>query len=237
MLAVADHVETDGGPQAIGRERFCAVTRRVRPVEELIRFVAGPSGVVPDLKRKLPGRGLWVTARRDVVAEAIRRGVFSRGLRQAVKVPVDLPDLVDRLLVQASLDALAIVHKAGLVRVGFAQVEAAIAGDPVAALLHAKEASADGIRKLAAALRRHARAAEKVPIVRTFQTAQLDLALGRPNVIHAALLAGRASDTFVARWQNLERFRMTGDDRAGEKIAGEGEDAAQPEAGRELGLE
>src|SRR3954471_10654023 len=90
-----------GGP---GTERLCAVTRAVKPVDELIRFVAGPNGVVPDLKRKLPGRGLWVTAERTTLKDAVVRNVFARGFKHDVGGTADLVDETERLLVRAALD-------------------------------------------------------------------------------------------------------------------------------------
>lgn len=206
--------ETDTGPRMPGRERLCAATREVRPVEDLIRFVAGPQGLVPDLKRKLPGRGVWVTARRDTVTDAVKRGTFKKSLKSDVSVPSDLPAMVERLMVRAALDALSIAHKSGLIAAGAGKVESAITGDLAAAIIHAADASPDGVRKLAAALKRRfpgdsdTAMGEKIPIVRTFTTAELDLALGRSNVVHAALLAGRAGETFLMRWRDLRHFRM-----------------------------
>jgi uncharacterized protein len=219
MLAEAhdlDHDHADRGPRrtAGSLARMCIVTREVRPVAELIRFVAGPDGLVPDLKRRLPGRGVWVSARRSDVETALKRRAFARSLRVDVKVPSDLPDLVERLLERAALEALSIAHKASLVAIGFARVEGAIAERPVVALLEAAEAGADGSRKLRAALARRGEHALPVEIVSSFTTAQLDLALGRLNVVHAALLAGRAVETFLARWRILECFRaVEPDDR------------------------
>jgi uncharacterized protein len=113
---------------AAATERLCIATRQVRPVGALIRFVIGPDGaVVPDLKRRLPGRGVWVTARRQAVVEAVRRRLFGRGFKAEVKVSPELPGAVERLLEQSALNALSIAHKAGLVVQGFAKVEAAIA--------------------------------------------------------------------------------------------------------------
>src|SRR5579863_6492499 len=157
--AITDLEPADLGPRsaAAATERLCIATREVRPVGELIRFVAGPDGaVVPDLKRRLPGRGVWVTARRRVVEEAVRRRAFGRGLKADVKAPPDLPEVLDRLLEQSTLDALSIAHKAGLVVLGFAKVEAAVTAGPLVALVRAQDAGADGGRKLAAALRRRA---------------------------------------------------------------------------------
>ncbi len=210
---IATEIETDHGPHSAGQARFCAVARATRPIDELIRFVAGPQGLVPDLKRKLPGRGVWVTGTRDAIAAAVKRGVFKRGFKTEVNVPPDLPELVERLLVRSALDALAIAYKAGQVTPGYIRVEQAIADDAVHALIHAADAGFDGTRKLAAAIkRRHGDDGHKVATIRAFTSAQLDLALGRPNVVHAALLAGRAGETFLARWRDLERFRMAGDD-------------------------
>jgi predicted RNA-binding protein YlxR (DUF448 family) len=78
-------------------ERTCIVSRTVRPSAELIRFVLGPENqVFPDLKQKLPGRGVWVTARRDAVEEAVRRRLFSRALKTDAKAPTTLADDVER---------------------------------------------------------------------------------------------------------------------------------------------
>jgi hypothetical protein len=176
----------------------------------LIRFVIGPDGAaVPDLKRKLPGRGIWVTATQDALGNAIKRKAFSRGFRREIRLPADLLSRTERLLERAALDALAIAGKAGLVASGFAKVETALTHEHVIALLHASEASADGVRKLDAALHRRPQG-RQVAVIRLLTSAQLDLALARPNVIHAAVLAGPPSDTFLARLRRFERFR-TGD--------------------------
>src|SRR6185369_17835091 len=95
MMVETQTIETDAGPRSrIGPDRLCVATRSVRPVGDLIRFVAGPQGLVPDLKRKLPGRGVWVTARRETVAEAVKRGTFKKSLKSDVAVPADLPAMV-----------------------------------------------------------------------------------------------------------------------------------------------
>ncbi len=199
MAVETQQIETDAGPRSrIGPDRLCIATRSVRPVEELIRFVAGPDGLAPDLKRRLPGRGVWVTARRQTVTEAVRRGAFKRSLKADVAVPADLADRVDRLLARGALDALSIANKAGEVVCGFSKTETAIGRDNLAALLHASDASPDGVQKLTAALRRcDGGQAEELPQIRTFSTRDLDLAFGRANVVHAALSAGRAAETFI----------------------------------------
>src|ERR1700761_3616063 len=99
MTAAASAIELDNGPRAHGPERLCVATRAVRPVADLIRFVVGPDGTaVPDLKAKLPGRGVWVTATQEALAEAIKRRAFLRGFKRDVRIPPDLIDLTGRLL-------------------------------------------------------------------------------------------------------------------------------------------
>jgi uncharacterized protein len=207
MIAPSRDIELDTGPRAQELERMCVVTRTVRPVADMIRFVVGPDGeAVPDLKRKLPGRGVWVTATQDALSDAVKRKALVRGFKREVRLPADLVARTGQLLERGALDALAMAGKAGLVATGFTRVETALAQQEVIALLHAAEAAADGVRKLDAGWRRRP---ERGPIVTIgiLTSAQLDLALGRPNVIHAALLAGPSSDTFLARLRRLERFR------------------------------
>src|SRR5499427_1503587 len=129
MQALVQDTEADRGSRAAAAapQRLCIATRKTRPVGELIRFVAGPDGaVVPDIKRRLPGRGVWITARRRVIEEAVRRRAFGRGLKADVQASCDLPDTLDRLLELSALNALSMAHKAGLVILGFARVEAAV---------------------------------------------------------------------------------------------------------------
>jgi uncharacterized protein len=209
MKSKSVDIELDTGRHARQRERLCVATRTVRPLADLIRFVAGPQGeAVPDVKHKLPGRGVWVTATRAAVGAAVKHNALARGLRQQVRASLDLVSLTDQQLERAALEALAIAGKAGLALTGFAKVERALQHGEAVALIHAAEASPQGIRKLAAALRRPP--GEGPVIITILSSVQLDLALGRPNVVHAALLAGPASGTFLARWRRLERFR-TGD--------------------------
>ncbi len=211
MLAVTQDTELDRGTTSVapGTERSCALTREVMPVGEMVRFVIGPDdAVVPDVKRKLPGRGLWITGTRAAVSEAVKRNVFARGFKRHVRAAPELAAETERLLERAALDALAIAGKAGRVVTGAAKVAAALEGDDVLALIHAADAADDGRRKLDAALHRttHEPPRETVT-VETFSGGQLDLALNRPNVVHAALLAGPGSETFIARVRRLERFR------------------------------
>lgn len=225
MLAFADP-ELDHGPRTdkSATSRMCAISRAVRPIDELIRFVVAPSGeVIPDLKRRLPGRGLWISASRQVVAEAVRRHQFGRGFRREVRVAPTLATDTETLLARSVVEALAMAAKAGQVVSGFAKVEGLLGHrqgrSPIAALIHASDGAADGIRKLDALTRENGGnrgESAGFPIITALTSAELDLALDRANVIHAALLAGPASKTFLSRSQTLVRYRLADDD----KIAG-----------------
>ena len=203
--------ETDAGPSARSAEpeRLCIATRVVRPVGDMIRFVVGPDEhVIPDLKRKLPGRGVWVTATYAALSAAIAKQAFARGFKQPVRAVPDLAEMTDRLLEQAALDALSMAHKAGRVLTGFSRVEAALDRKDLIALIQAAEGAADGVRKLAAGLRqKRAAEAPEVLVMTGFNSTQLDLALGRSNVIHAALLAGSGSESVLVRYRSLIGFR------------------------------
>ena len=207
MLAIAQSDELDTGPRRPGTERFCAATGAVKPVDDMIRFVLAPDGAaVPDLKRRLPGRGVWISATRDALRTAVARKAFARSFRRDVRVAADFVETTEALIERAALDALAMSHKARRLALGFGKAEAALARDKVIALIHAADAAPDGVKKLNAAARRGF-GPEGLALVNGFTSAQLDLALGRSNVIHAALLAGSESDTFLARAARLDRFR------------------------------
>lgn len=186
--------------------RQCALTRARLPARELIRFCLDPEGrVVPDLKNRLPGRGVWLTAMRTVVSEATKKGVFQRGFRSPVRADANLADTVDALLEKAALGRLSLANKAGLVAAGFTKVSEAIGRGQVVLLLHASDAAPAGREKLDSKAGR-----SRTMIIDRFNSAQLSLALGRPNVIHAALSEGGACESFVRSAGRLDTYRTPG---------------------------
>ena len=222
----ADSPPLDPGPPKgrQGAQRTCIVTREIKAPAELIRFVRAPDGaVVPDLRARLPGRGAWVSATREAVETALKRKAFRRAFRSERADPApDLAETIAGALRDDLRQAIALANKAGCVVAGFAKVEAAIGSGSVAALIHAAEASEDGRRKLSAALRRrHGEAISAIPVIDDLSNAELDMALGRDHVIHAALVAGAGSNGSLARWRRLRAFEgmattpETGPARAG----------------------
>ena len=190
-------------------DRTCIVTRRQAGPDELIRFVVGPDrAVVPDLKRNLPGRGCWVTADREHVDKAAKKGLFGRAFKAQVTVPADLGGMVDLLLARAALGALGLARKAGALALGATKVEASVRSGAALLVLHATEASADGLRKIAQARRATAHAGgPEIRAYKLFSEQELGLALGGTNVIHAAVLAGDAGRSAEKRMVALDRYR------------------------------
>lgn len=214
----------EGDGDVAGPERTCIVTRAVREPDELIRFVRDPDGkIVPDLARRLPGRGVWVTCSRAVLETALKTGAFARALRRQVSTPTDLPDVVERLLLRRALDALSLANKAGLAVAGFAKVEAVVVSGACAALVHASDAADDGAQKLDRRLRAVWRSAGRdgePVIITSLGSAELSLAMGRSNVVHAALTNGGAASNFLRDAERLERYRARSDALARSPRAG-----------------
>ena len=197
-------------------ERSCVVTRALLPPDELIRFVASPSGeIVPDVARKLRGRGVWVTCSRPVVEKAVSGKAFARALKRRVDVPADLADRVEERLIRRALDALSLANKAGLVLTGAGKVNTWIERGAEGALIQAIDASPEGLAKVARKFRAVCRASDRSPAcVALLTIEQLGLAMGRANVVHAALSDGKAADNFLVATKRLEQYRAVSPDRS-----------------------
>jgi uncharacterized protein len=184
-------------------ERMCLVTREHGTQDTLTRFVAGPNGdVVPDLKAKLPGRGVWVTTRKDILAKAVQRKLFARGFKREVVTPADLVDKVEAQLRRDVLGALSLANKAGCVVSGLAKVESALRAGKVRALILAQEGQDTGAGRLVDS----AHPSPEIIIVNLLANDELSLALGKPHVIHAACLRQEGAHGFVRAWQRFEHF-------------------------------
>ncbi len=182
-------------------ERTCIVTRRVMEPDALIRFARGPDGVaVPDLKRKLPGRGVWVGLGRQIVAQAVAKDAFSRAFGAKTTASADLPDMVGQLLRKQALATISLAKKAGLAIAGFDKVEEAMRRKEAAILIHASEAAQDGKRRL------DRLAGPGVEIVVIYTLDELDLAFGRSNVIHAAVKKGALASQLVLAVQRNQMY-------------------------------
>jgi predicted RNA-binding protein YlxR (DUF448 family) len=189
--------------------RLCALSRAERPPDELLRFVVAPDGTLtPDLARRLPGRGVWVTADRQSLEAAQKTKAFARSLKQQVTVPPDLPDLVEGLLVKRLGETLALANKAGALVTGFDKVDETVAAGKAALLVHGSDAAKDGRGKLDRKFHAVQEDRGRAPqIFDDLTIAQLSLAMGRSNVVHAALIYGGVTDKFTIEAERLRRFR------------------------------
>jgi len=181
--------------------RRCIASGALRDKRELLRFVVGPDGrVVPDLDGKLPGRGLWLSPRRDMIERACRRNLFARAARAPVGVPADLAEQVARLLRRRCLDLIGLARRASLVTAGYQKVRSQLAAGRACVLVQARDAARGGREKLAALARATAPAG---PVVEVFSAEELGRVLGRDSAVHVVLAPGPLTDRFVVEAARL----------------------------------
>ncbi len=183
--------------------RRCLVTRETLPMEKMIRFCVAPDGMLtPDLGHKLPGRGLWVTADRDVIATACEKNLFTKAARRKVNYPEDLNGLISTLFLARLQSLLGVAKKAGLTVTGFEKVAEALRKGLVFCLIEATDAAQDGHEKLS-------RLGDGVPVVRILTADQAAQALGTGICVHAALKSGGVSDLFLAEARRFAAYCKT----------------------------
>jgi uncharacterized protein len=224
----------EGGP-----ERTCIVTGVKGAPESMLRFALAADGsVVPDIRCKLPGRGVWTLLSFEAVKRATSQQSFSRAFRARAEAPAALAEAIDALLERDALQSLSMANKAGLVVAGAFKVDSTIANGEIAVLIQASDGAPEGAAKRSQAL--HARlgdAAGMISRINLFSSSQMDLALGKVNVIHAALKPGAAGSAFLARAERLLCYRETkvdattktvgGDAPAGDGILGRSDELAE----------
>ncbi|WP_045834615.1 RNA-binding protein [Hyphomicrobium sp. 99] len=194
-----------------GSERLCAVTRQALDPENLIRFALSPDGIiVPDLDRRLPGRGVWVGCDRRLVEKAVATHAFAKSLKIKAEAPADLAERVDDLIVKRVAGTLSLANKAGRVIAGFEKINAALEKGPVRAVLHGSDAAQDGRSKIDRKYKAiQASRGAPAAIVDVLTIAQMSLAIGRESVVHAALTPGGLSDRFLEEAERLLRYRSS----------------------------
>src|SRR5689334_2303870 len=207
MIEVAHKMEeAERGSRAAARERRDIVSGEVLSDNRLLRFVAGPDGnVVPDVAAKLPGRGLWVEASKDAVNKAVEKKLFARAAKAQVTADADLAARAEKALVTRMLGDLGIARRSGALVLGFDNVLRALEGPkPPKVLIEALDGSRDGKRKLYAAAHR---LELNCVVIESLTSAELGLALGRENVIHAAVQPGGFAERLIFDAERLSGFR------------------------------
>ncbi len=170
----------------------------------LIRFVVSPDGdLVPDLTAKLPGRGMWVESTRPALEIAVKRNIFSKAARRQVKAGAGLVGLVHDLLRRRCLELLGLARREGAMVLGFEKVLAAASSGKAAWLIEASDGAEDGRNRILKAAARHNPAPK---LCGGFDNAELSLALGAENAIHAALVHGRRAQRWSAEMHRLSGF-------------------------------
>lgn len=191
-------------------ERRCIVTGEVQPKRGLIRFVAGPDGVVvPDLAEKLPGRGVWVAADRAAIEKAAAKGLFARGLKAPVKAPEGLADLVEAGMARRVVDLVSLARKAGRAVAGFEKVKSWLAAGQAKVLLQASDGSDRGKGKLWTP--------EGGRWFGCLTAAEMGLSFGRDHVIHGALAPGGLTNSVIKDASRLTGLRERDGGVAAEK--------------------
>ncbi|WP_375633975.1 MULTISPECIES: RNA-binding protein [unclassified Bartonella] len=190
-------------------ERTCIVTRKNASAQTLIRFVIGPNNqIVPDLKANLPGRGVWISAHHAVIEKAIKQKAFHRNFKTDVEVTPNLVHVVDTLLLKAALSSLSMARKAGAIVMGATKVDAAIRSGKVILVLHAKETTEDGKRKIAQAIHSIQQQTNRtIKTISLFTNDEMRVAFGSNPVMHAALLDTKAAEGFLKTTCRLISYR------------------------------
>ena len=179
--------------------RTCLVTGEEKNKEELLRFTLTPDRqVIPDFKKKLPGKGFYITNSRAVLAQAVSKNVFKK-FGKNTKVDPNLGETVENILKNRALDAINLAKKAGALITGFEKVRENLQKGRVAFIIEAAAAGTDGNAKIRAA-------AGNTEILTLFEVEELDKALNRTNTVHAAVLKGGMAEMVrsqLRKWQNF----------------------------------
>lgn len=206
----------DGGASKRGRaaegERRCIVTRQRQDRAGLIRLIVDPNGcIVPDLAESLPGRGLWLTARREMVQTACNNNVLARMARRSVTVPPGLDDRIEELLAKRCVDTLGLARRAGQLASGYQAVREWLRAGRTALLLTAADSRGEDGRALR-------RVSGGIRWIGVLTSAELGQALGREMRVHVAVAPGRLADSLYRDAVRLSGFRT----------ASEASDGARP---------
>jgi predicted RNA-binding protein YlxR (DUF448 family) len=210
--AMVETVEFDAEEEALASPtlRRCIVTRQALEKPAMIRFVLDPDGrVVPDLKEKLPGRGLWVTADRAILAQAAAKNAFARAAKQSAKVPADLLERVAELTKREVAELIGLARKSGQLRAGFEKVQIALQNGRVRVLIAASDGAEDGRGKLAR-LASRSETGPGVEILAPLTAAELAQALGREHAVHAAIAESGIAERIIVACKRLAGLQVGG---------------------------
>ncbi len=207
VLSASDEAETgcvcETPAGKLPKQRRDIASGETIDTDDLVRFVVSPEGfVVPDVAHKLPGRGIWLRSDRSSLELAVKKNIFAKAAKRQVRAAPGLSDQVHDLLRRRCLDLLGLARREGALVSGYEKVLTTTKSGKAAWLIEASDGAEDGRNRILA-VRRAVGGDTKV--CGSFSNAELSLALGLENAIHAALLPGRR----VGRW-SAEMKRLSG---------------------------
>jgi uncharacterized protein len=209
VLSTAADTGDDASEKGVGPARRCIVSGQLLGKEEMLRFVVGPGNeVVPDIQAQLPGRGMWLSAKRGMVDAACKKNLFAKAAKGSVQLPVDLSAQVDRLMSQRCLNLLGLARRAGEVVAGFEKATACLRRGEGVAILAANDASVAGKRKVSGL-------APDLVKLEAFSGEELGAALGRANAVHVVLTKGQLAERLINEITRLIDYRDGRDENLG----------------------
>ena len=189
-------------------ERLCIVTRQNINRKKGLRFVASPDGVcVFDVNAKLPGRGVWVSADRACLSQAIKTGAFSRGLKQNVTLMPDTEDFVEKILLKKCQSQISFAKKSGVLVQGYSAIENfydRASSHALACLVQASNGDNSTRRSLSSAL---LKAQPNLHWAGALSGEELGASTGKPFVAHALIRAGKLAQDWILAYERLIGFR------------------------------
>jgi hypothetical protein len=181
--------------------RRCIATGTIGDRSRLLRFVVHPNGeLVPDVASRLPGRGLWLTPRREILENAIARRLFARSARRPVAIPPGLADRVEGMLVQRCCDLIGLARRAGLAVAGLEKVREAVRTEKAGLLVLALDGAEGGRRKMSSLGR-------ELPVVMVLTAAEMGAIFGRDHVVNVAIGSGTLSRRVIGVAAKIAGFR------------------------------
>ena len=180
--------------------RKCIVSGEILTKDQLLRFVVGPNNeIIPDFKKKLPGKGIYVSNSKVNLQKAIEKNLFAKALKKNVKIVENLESMVESILHNSALQAVSLSRKGGAFITGMEKVLEALKKDKVEFLLEASDAGADGKEKIL-------RAAKNIEVFSFFTSEELDKALDRINTVHCAFTKSEISKLVSHEFRKLADF-------------------------------
>ena len=185
--------------KSCSRLRRCIVSGRIEPITKLTRFVVGPDDViVPDISKRLPGRGLWTLAARDIVNEARVGRKFDKAAKRSVSAPADLADIVELSLLQSCLNIVGLARRAGYAVSGFGKSRALIASGRAALVIVAKGASNGSRQQLLSGK-------PNLAVLEIFSQDEVGKVFGKDRAVFVAI-----TDATIAKKLRDEAIRLAG---------------------------